>query len=334
MDVATNPPVTGLALRGALAAAVCLALAEWWHVEHANLAVWTTHMVTAQYAFTAFQKGVERVLGRGLGILVGLALLTLCRNAPVLAVALKLLAMLAFFYVHFAGRLAYTFLNAGLYLAVIVSIGTADPSAALPQAKALFAAVVLGVVVADLVMWLTGAEGDLGLRAGGDPLLPLDQGRLSHSLQLVVSVALTQLVTSYLRLPTSAAIVSVMLLTIAPDIQSLLRKGELRVLGAVLGTAWALGSFLLLARLPHFLLLEALLFLGMFLAAYLTRASKAYSYAGLQMGLVLPMVLVLPPGEFGSIQAGVQRLEGIAAAVVVSVLVGGFWASFARPPAG
>src|SRR6516225_2743734 len=133
MDTPTDHPPLGLALRGALAAAVCLPLAEWWHVEHANLAVWTTHMVTAQYPFTAFQKGVERVLGRGLGILVGLVLLTLFGNAPVLAFALKLLAILVFFYVYFSGRLAYTFLNAGFYLAAIVSIGVANPSAAFPQ---------------------------------------------------------------------------------------------------------------------------------------------------------------------------------------------------------
>src|SRR5262245_55630518 len=212
-DESTARSTFSLALRGALAAAACLALAEWWHLEHANLAVWTTHMVTAQYPFTAFQKGVERVLGRGLGILVGLVLLTLCRNAPGLVLTLKLLAMLAFFYVYFAGRLAYTFLNAGLYLAVIISIGAANPSAALPEGKALFLAIVLGVAVADLVMWLTGAERDLRIRAGGEPLLPLHHGRLNHSLQLVVTVALTQLVTSYLNLPTQAAVVSVMVLT-------------------------------------------------------------------------------------------------------------------------
>ena len=45
-----------------------------------------------------------------------------------------------FFYVHFSGRLAYTFLNAGFYLAAIVSIGVADPSAALPEGKAFFLA--------------------------------------------------------------------------------------------------------------------------------------------------------------------------------------------------
>ena len=330
MDTPTNHPPLGLALRGALAASVCLALAEWWHFEHANLAVWTTHMVTAQYPFTAFQKGVERVLGRGLGILVGLVLLTFFGNAPVLALALKLLAILVFFYVYFSGRFAYTFLNAGFYLAAIVSIGVADPAAALPQGKALLLAVVLGVAVADLIMWLTGAESDLSIRAGGQPLLPLNYRNLNHSLMLVVTVALTQLVTSYLGLPTETTITSLMLLTIAPDIQSMFRKGELRLLGAVLGTGWALGSLLLLVQLPHFLLLEALLFLGMFLAAYWTRTSQTYSYAGLQMGLVLPLALVMPLREYANIHAGLQRLEGIVTAVVMSVLVGGIWVSFGR----
>jgi uncharacterized membrane protein YccC len=330
MDGSTAHTATGLALRGALAASVCLVLVEWWHVEHANLAVWTTHMVTAQYPFTAFQKGIERILGRGLGILVGLILLTLFGNAPVLAFILKLQAILFFFYVYFSGRLAYTFLNAGFYLAFIVSVGVADPSAAVPQGKALLLAIALGVVVADLIMWLTGAESELRIQAGGEPLLPLNYGRLNHSFMLVITVALTQLVTGYLNLPKATTITSLMLLTIAPDIQSMLRKGELRLLGALLGIAWALGSFVLLVQLPHFLLLEAFLFLGMFLAAYLTRSSQTFSYAGLQMGLVLPMVLVLPLREYTSIHAGIQRLEGIVTAVVMSVLVGGVWASCGR----
>src|SRR5437879_6529107 len=105
------------ALRDAVAASVCLVLVEWWHLEHAALAVFTTHMVMAQFPVTAFQKGVERIAGRALGILVGLVLLTLCHNAPVLGIVLKALVLLAFLYVHFSGRLAYTFLNAGLYLA-------------------------------------------------------------------------------------------------------------------------------------------------------------------------------------------------------------------------
>src|SRR5207245_6388809 len=60
----------GHALRVAWAAVVCLLLVEWWHLEYGALAVLTTHMVLAQYAFTAFQKGARRLAGRGLRILL------------------------------------------------------------------------------------------------------------------------------------------------------------------------------------------------------------------------------------------------------------------------
>jgi hypothetical protein len=46
------------------------------------------------------------------------------------------------------------------------------------------------------------------------------------------------------------------------------------------------------------------------------------------MGLVLPMVVVVPPSEFGTIAVALQRIEGIVAALVASVVVGGLWASF------
>jgi hypothetical protein len=92
-----------------------------------------------------------------------------------------------------------------------------------------------------------------------------------------------------------------------------------------------MATFILLSRLPHFFLLLALLFLGIFLAAYLTRVGDTYSYAGLQMGLVLPLVLVVPRPEFGSFTSVMQRLEGIVIAVAATLLVGGLWPRF-KPP--
>lgn len=318
----------GHALRVAVAASLCLIVVEWWHLEHGALAVFTTHMVMAQYPVTAFQKGVERLAGRGLGILVGLIILAVFQNTPLLGLLLKALALLTFFYVHFSGRLAYTFLNAGLYLAVIVEIGHAEAAQAVPQAEGMFLAVVIGVVIATAVVWLAGSERDLRILPGGAPLFPLQSDRLQHSLMLVVMVLLTQLLTRWQGLPASAALVSVMMLTIAPDLPALIRKGELRLAGALMGAAWGFGAFALLAHVPRFPLLLALLFLGMFVAAYLTRTWAGNSYAGLQMGLVLPMVLVVPPSEFGTLASAFSRLEGILIALVVSVLVGGVWALF------
>src|SRR5262249_35857117 len=106
---------TGPALLTAVATVVCLVLAEGLGLEHANLAVWTTFIVMAQYTFTRFQKGLERVVGRGLGILAGLVLTTWFNETSLLALGLIAVLLTTFFYLYFAGRLAYTFLNAGLY---------------------------------------------------------------------------------------------------------------------------------------------------------------------------------------------------------------------------
>src|SRR4051812_43721033 len=103
------------ALRTATGAALCLIVGEYFQLRHTNLAVWTTYMVMAQHAFTNFQKGAERVVGRTLGVLAGLVIATWLLESPVLAIGCLSVFLLGCFYIYFAGRLSYTFLNAGLY---------------------------------------------------------------------------------------------------------------------------------------------------------------------------------------------------------------------------
>src|SRR5262245_54110788 len=252
---------TGQALLTASGTVVCLVLAEWFGLEHANLAVWTTYLVMAQYPFTRFQKGLERVVGRGLGILAGLVLTTWFHDTALLTLVLIAALLTTFFYLYFAGRLAYTFLNAGLYVVAMFQIGHADPASAVSAAGGLFAAIVLGVVVADVVNWLSGAERDLGIRVGEAPLWPLRGDWLSQSLMLAVTVLLTLLGAHALGLPPEKAAISVLLLTVTPHLQALVLKGELRVAGLLLGTAWALGVFVVVGLAPHFMVLAGLLFL-------------------------------------------------------------------------
>jgi uncharacterized membrane protein YccC len=316
------------ALRSALAAVMCLGVAAWFGLQHANLAVWTTHMVMAQYTFTSFQKGLERVLGRGFGIFAGVVVTTWFDEVPFLGLSLISVLLLVCFYLYFADRLAYTFLNAGLYAVVLFMIGHSNPNAVVDEGKEMFLAVLVGVLIADVVTWLTGAEHDLTIQAGTAPLLPIRLDWLNHSLMLVVTVALTSLGSHWLELPAEQAAVSVLFLTVTPHIHAMLLKGELRITGALLAAAWATGTFLVMALQPKFLLLAGLLFLGQFLAAYLTRTGGTYSYAGVQMGLVLPMLIVAPPQEFGSLTPAVERLAGILVALAASLMVGGLWPRF------
>ena len=323
-----SPAATSHALLTAGGTTFCLVVAEWLGLEHANLAVWTTYLVMAQYTFTTFQKGVERVVGRGLGILAGLVLTTWFHETALLTLVIIGVLLTASFYIYFAGRLAYTFLQAGLYLVAMFQIGHANPAAAVSAAEALFAAIVLGVVVADVVTWLFGAERDLGIRFGETPLWPLRADWVSQSVMLAVTVLVTLLGAHALGLPPEKTAISVMLLTVTPHVQALILKGELRIAGALLATVWAVGTFLLVNLLPHFALLAGLLFLGQFVAAYLTSTTGKYAYAGLQMGLVLPMLVVAPRTEFGSFTPAIQRLEGILLGLVASIVVAGLWPRF------
>src|SRR5262249_36861148 len=158
-------------------------------------------------------------------------------DTAVLAFTLIAVLLTTFFYLYFAERLAYTFLNAGLYLVAVFQIGHSSSASAVSAAEGLFAAVVLGVVVATVVSWLSGVEYDLVIRLGTNPLLPLRWDWLSQSLMLAVTVLLTLLGAHVIGLPAEKAAISVMLLTVTPHLQALILKGELRVAGALLATA-------------------------------------------------------------------------------------------------
>jgi uncharacterized membrane protein YccC len=325
-DNTQNP--TKHALLTATGTVACFFLAELLGLVRSDLAVWTTYLVMAQYSFTRFQKGFERILGRALGILLGLILTTWFHDTPLLTLILIAVLLTTFFYFYFAGRLAYTFLQAGLYIVAMFQIGHANPSSAVAVAWELFGAVVLGVVVANLVIWLFGAEHDLRIRLGEAPLWPLRGDWISQSMMLAVTVLLTLLGAHWVDLPAEKAAISVMLLTVSPHVQAMILKGELRIAGAALATLWAFAIFVIVGLLPHLVLLAALLFLGMFVAAYVTRTAGPYAYAGLQIGIVLPMLVVAPRSEFGSLTPAFQRLEGILLGLIATIVVAGLWPNF------
>jgi uncharacterized membrane protein YccC len=320
------------ALRVAIASAICVVISETLRLDFAYLSVMSVNMVMAQYTHTIFQKGVERILGRALGIAYGLILVSLFHDASVVGVILKILGLLAFFYIHFSGRMVYTFLQAGLYLAVIVEIGHAEPLRVYPAARDIFLEITLGVVVASSVIWLAGAEQSLSLELGGPSLFPVRAAWLSHSAMLAVTVLVTQFITRSIGLPVEQALVSVMMLTTTTDQQALVRKGRQRLAGALLAGLWGLLSWSLLARLPYLPLLVGLVFLGMFLAAYHTRVGGAHSYVGLQTGLVIPLVLLVPVANFGSLAPAEVRLVGIAIGLFTSVVISELWPTFPAAP--
>jgi uncharacterized membrane protein YccC len=212
-----------------------------------------------------------------------------------------------------------------LFIAVVGMIGQTDPNHLATDAAEILTAITLGVVVAILLNWLTAAEHDLGFQPGGSPLFPIRADWLNYSLRLTVSVILTRRLTLWFLLPTSPSVVSVMFLSTALNRDALLLKGEQRLIGAFLGGGAALLAFLVLAHVPHFPILLILVFLGMFAASYYHRAVPPHAYIGLQMGLVFPMVLIVPPTEFGSMTVVFERLIGVFIALGTTLAIDEVW---------
>jgi len=321
---------TGHALRVASAAAICLIVVEWFHLQHGNLAVWTTYMVMAQHPFTIFQKGVERVLGRAAGIVIGLGLATFLSGAPGLGILLEGVVLWTCTYLYLSGRLAYTFLNMGLYTVAMYEYAHASPATAPQAGWEMSLAVAVGVSVASAVSWISRSESDLRIQLGESPLLPINPAWASQALMLAVTAIITQFGARWLDLSPDKSVVSVLILMVAPDLQSMLQKGELRLAGAALAVAWSGLMFVVLGLAPHFPLFVLLIFLGIYLAAGLAHAGGQYAYAGVQMGLVLPMIAVAPAGEFGNLEIAGERIEGILMALTVSLIVGGLWPRYRR----
>lgn len=313
-------------LRVAVASSVCILLGSAFHLDLVYMSVFSGLIVMAQYPFTSFQKGVERIIGRGAGIGFGLLLALGFRNLPLLFLVLLLTWQLAAFYLYASNRLAYTALQAGIFVPTVAYLGVlGEPDAAIHTAVAIFIQVVLGVGVAMLITWGTGAEHSVHIEAGGEPLLPLRPDWLSRSAMLTTSSVVTMFATLALELPVIPAVVSALILAMTTDAHALRLKAGQRVLGVVFGGTYSLAALLLLTRQSHFPLLLALTALGMFVAAYATRASAKYSYVGLQSGVVMAMVMVGPTDASGSPSPAVQRFIGILVGLVVSVTVHVLW---------
>lgn len=169
----THPADAGPALRVALAAAVAVLVSLLCQLDHAYMAVMGAYMTLVKYEFTAFQRGLERFLGRALGIAWGLLLLWLFRQALAPLVLVAGASLTISFYLYHAGRLGYACLNFGLYLSIMLIVGLDDPSAAFAEAGDILLSIFVGVLVADVVNWLTGGDRSLVIQVGRTPLWPL-----------------------------------------------------------------------------------------------------------------------------------------------------------------
>jgi hypothetical protein len=326
MPADASASAVSLGLRVAVAATVCLCVSEWLHLEQTALSVYTTHLVMVLFPISSFQKGFERLMGRGAGVVYGWLLIALFLDVPLLYLTLMFVGQVIACYVYLSGRLAYAALMAAIFIGVVAYFGLTSPVVAWSYGWYVIIQVALGEVVAILVNFITGAERTLVIQVTGQPLLPLQPSWFNTAAMLSTGQVVTLFVTQWLDLPVLPTMITAVMLGVTPGgPQVRWMRARQRAAGAVFGGGYALGAMILLSALPFFALLAALTFLAMFISAYLAKASQKYSYIFLQTGLVIPMVLIGASGEIGLIDKAAQRWVGVWVGVFIGGLVSLLW---------
>lgn len=316
-DAAEEAAATGL--RIAAATAACLMLSVWLQLEQAALSVITVFIVLVQHPFSALQKGIERLVGRTTGLAFGLVPVLLFRDAPLLYFLTLEVGLLGFGYLFAAGRLSYTAVNGLMFLGVMGAMGAAAPAGAPAFAAAAVAQLALGLGAVVIVNNLTGVAEPLAIDTGEGALWPLRGAWVSQAAMLASVISAALALTLWLELPATATLISATLIASAPGgRRGAAVKAWQRALGALAGGAAALLAMGLLALMPYFLLLVALLIVGLFAFALQTKLRGEQSYVFLQGGATFILVLIAPEADLGTMQTAVGRLVGVAAGLLIA----------------
>jgi hypothetical protein len=280
------------------------------------------HVVSPAYHVP---EGDRTDRGRGTGILLGTLIVSFLGEQKFLALGLEVAGLLAFFYAHFCGRLAYTYQNAGLYLQAMLQLGDGDPSAAWVNGGWMFLAIVVGVAVAYLVSWITNAERDLSIVPGEGSLLPIRGEPLGRAAQVTVTILLAQYAFFALDMPPDANTYSLFMMSVIPDLHRMRERTGEYVGGILAGVAYAVPSLLLLNRVLHLPMFVALVGLGEFLASYIAGSQGNIKFVGIEMGQIFPLIMVLPFEKIETPSMTFYNIIALFTFTLIAVVIGWVW---------
>src|SRR5262249_35812935 len=129
---------------------------------------------------------------------------------------------------------------------------------------------------------------------GEGSLLPIRAEPLARSAQVTATILLAQYVFFALDLPPDANTYTVFLLSVIPNYPRMRERTGYYVGGILAGVAYAVPALLLLNRVLPLPMLVALVAFGEYLASYVAQSKGNIRFVGIEMGLIFPLMLVLP----------------------------------------
>jgi uncharacterized membrane protein YccC len=146
---------------------------------------------------------------------------------------------------------------------------------------------------------------------------------LKHSVKVVIISILILLGSIFYYIDAGIqTLITALLISAQANLGQATLKERLRFVAVVIGGFYGLICLIIISIFPNFLVFLLLFTLGLFVGSYIATGSERVSYAGVQTGIVLPMILLISNGpSTGSLQIAVERFVGVIVGGAIALII-------------
>jgi uncharacterized membrane protein YccC len=145
---------------------------------------------------------------------------------------------------------------------------------------------------------------------------------LKHSFKVIIITFLVLVASLYFGLSAGVqALITALIIAAQSNLGQATLKERLRFAAVVIAGLYGLVSLIIISLSPHFLVFLSLITLGLFIGSYITTGSERVSYAGLQTGIVLPLVMLTSNGPPLTLSIATARFVGVIVGGGIALLV-------------
>ena len=145
---------------------------------------------------------------------------------------------------------------------------------------------------------------------------------LKHSVKVVIITILILLGSIFYYIDAGIqALITALIISAQANLGQATLKEKLRFVAVVMGGFYGLLCLIIISVFPNFLVFLLLFTLGLFVGSYIATGSERVSYAGVQTGIVLPMILLISNGPTGSLIIANERLFGVIIGGAIALII-------------
>ena len=317
----------------ALSVVLAVVLAQWAALDDVWWAAFSGFMASQSTRPASIRRGALRIIGTVAGAALACVVIA-CFAYDHVAIYLFIFAAGTVGVLGMSvSPFGYVWLFGGLTANMIVMIAMGDPAQTPFIAINRVVEVSLGCIAAALMATLlapeTGDAAAVAVPPGWTDLLGARWPAVEHAIRSGVTIMLLPIVWNVFDLPsltqmavTVAAVMAVPVTSADADALSraVMGRAELRLLGCLCGGI--LGLLCVTLPLTAYPLWLTVLFIGVWVGAYVGGSERGVGYAGIQATLVFMVTLVQGLSPPSSILPGIERFAGITGGITVLLVIG------------